>query len=68
MLSAKEIFSDKFRLTEIRKKKKGKKERKKKKKSLPVFIEIQPNFVGIIVDGSPISLLRAFWKKKIKSA
>jgi hypothetical protein len=71
MLPAKEIFSDEFRLVEIRKKKKKKKretkrEREKerereKKKSLPVFI-------GITIDGSPKSLLRVFWeKKKIKS-
>jgi hypothetical protein len=67
-LPAKEIFSDEFKLTEI----------KKKQKSLPVFTGIRPNFAefrpvfaGFIVDDSLESLLRAFWgkkKKKIKSA
>jgi hypothetical protein len=62
MLPAKEIFSDKFRLAEIRRR------RKKKKKSLPVFAGIRRDFARITVDGSPESLLMAFWeKKKFKS-
>ena len=51
MLSAKELFSDEFRLTEIITKKKRKKKRERKKKSLPDFSGIQPNFAGITVEG-----------------
>jgi hypothetical protein len=60
-LPAKEIFSNEFRLTKI----------KKKQKSLPVFTgirldfaEFRPVFAGFIVDDSLESLLRAFWEKK----
>jgi hypothetical protein len=52
MLLAKEIFSDKFRLPKIIRKKK-----ENKKIGLPDFPEIT-------IDGSPESLLMAFWEKK----
>jgi hypothetical protein len=54
MFPAKEIFSDEFKLLEIR----------KKKKKLASFhrnpARFRRDFTGITVDGSPESLLRAF--------
>jgi hypothetical protein len=41
--------------------------KKKKKKSLPVFAGIQRDFARITVDGSPESLLMAFWEKNNNS-
>jgi hypothetical protein len=56
MLPAKELFSDEFRLVEIRE--------KKKKKTLPDFAGIQPSIAGIIVEVRQNHCLRSFWKKK----